>query len=67
MKVKIKNKYHLLWLDNLFDQSQGAQFFSEIDLLLGYRQLKIKSNDILKTAFYKLQLLWILCYVFSAI
>ncbi|KAJ3669525.1 hypothetical protein LUZ60_011475 [Juncus effusus] len=50
-KVTVKNKYPLPRIDDLFDQLQGAQVFSKIDLRTGYHQLKIKSEDIPKTAF----------------
>jgi hypothetical protein len=35
-KITIKNKYPLPHIDDLFDQQQGAQIFSKIDLRLGY-------------------------------
>ena len=50
-KVTVKNKYPLPCIDNLFDQLQGSQCFSKIDLRAGYHQLKIKAEDIPKTAF----------------
>ncbi|KAJ3680982.1 hypothetical protein LUZ60_015471 [Juncus effusus] len=50
-KVTVKNKYPLPRIDDLFDQLQGAQVFSKIDLRTGYHQLKIKPEDIPKTAF----------------
>jgi hypothetical protein len=31
-EVTIKNKYPLPWIDDLFDQLQGAKYFSKIDL-----------------------------------
>ena len=50
-KVTIKNKYPLPRIDDLFDQLQGVSVFSKIDLRSGYHQLKIKEEDIPKTAF----------------
>ena len=50
-RVTIKNKYPLPRIDDLFDKLQGAQVFSKIDLRFGYHQLKIKGEDIPKTAF----------------
>lgn len=46
----IKNKYPLPRKNDLFDQLRGSQFFSKVDLRSGYHQLRIKSEDILKTA-----------------
>ena len=50
-KVTIKNKYLLPRIDDLFDQLQGAQYFSKIDLRSVYHQLRIRSGDVTKTAF----------------
>jgi hypothetical protein len=47
----VKNKYPLPWIEDLFDQMRGAKVFSKIDLRLGYHQLKIRTEDIPKTAF----------------
>ena len=50
-QVTMRNKYPLPRIDDLSDQLQGAQVFSKIDLRSGYHQLKIKGEDIPKTAF----------------
>ncbi|XP_019255344.1 PREDICTED: uncharacterized protein LOC109233958, partial [Nicotiana attenuata] len=50
-KVTVKNRYPLPHIDDLFDQLQGAQVFSKIDLRSGYHQLKIREPDIPRTAF----------------
>jgi len=40
-KVIVKNRYPLLWIDDLFDQLLGIEVFSRIDLCLGYYQIQI--------------------------
>ena len=49
--VTVKNKYPLPRIDDLFDQLAGAAVFSKIDMRSGYHQLKIKKEDVPKTAF----------------
>ncbi|GJU93736.1 putative reverse transcriptase domain-containing protein [Tanacetum coccineum] len=50
-KLTIKNRYPLPMIDDLFDQLQGACYFSKIDLRSGYHQLCVHEDDISKTAF----------------
>nr|GEV10679.1 retrotransposon protein, putative, Ty3-gypsy subclass [Tanacetum cinerariifolium] len=50
-KLTIKNHYPLPRIDDLFDQLQGSQYFSKINLRSGYHQLRVHEDDIPKTAF----------------
>jgi hypothetical protein len=50
-EVTIKNKYPLPNINDLFSQLKGAKVFSKIDLRSGNFQLKIREQDIPKTAF----------------
>ena len=51
-KVTVKNKYPLPKIDDMFDQLQESCVFSKIDLRSGYHQLKVKDEDVIKTAFH---------------
>ncbi|GKB62562.1 putative reverse transcriptase domain-containing protein [Tanacetum coccineum] len=50
-KLTVKNRYPFPRIDDLFDQLQGLSVYSKIDLRSGYHQLRVRDEDILKTAF----------------
>ncbi|GJZ75957.1 putative reverse transcriptase domain-containing protein [Tanacetum coccineum] len=50
-KLIVKNRYPLPRINDLFDQLQGSRVYSKIDLRPGNHQLKVREEDILKTAF----------------
>ena len=50
-KITIKKKYPLSRIDDLFDQLQGVAIFFKINLKSDYHQLRIKGEDVPKTAF----------------
>ncbi|GJS57616.1 putative reverse transcriptase domain-containing protein [Tanacetum coccineum] len=45
------NRYPLPRIDDLFDQLQGSSVYSKIHLRSGYHQLRVRDEDIPKTAF----------------
>nr|GFC55296.1 retrotransposon protein, putative, Ty3-gypsy subclass [Tanacetum cinerariifolium] len=47
----VKNHYPLPRIDDLFDQLQRTSVYSKIDLRSGYHQLRVRGEDVLKTAF----------------
>jgi hypothetical protein len=49
--IIIKNKYPLSRINILFDQLASAKVFSKVDLRSGYHQIKIRPEDVPKTAF----------------
>nr|GEY74671.1 putative reverse transcriptase domain-containing protein [Tanacetum cinerariifolium] len=50
-KLTVKNCYPLPRIYDLFDQLQGSSVYSKIDLRSGYHQLRVREEDIPKTAF----------------
>ena len=49
-RVTIKNKYLMPHIDDLFNQLKGSICFSKIDLRSGYYQLRVREEDIPRTA-----------------
>ncbi|GJX83899.1 putative reverse transcriptase domain-containing protein [Tanacetum coccineum] len=50
-KLTVKNRYLIPRIDDLFDQLQGSRVYSKIDLRSDYHQLRVREEDIPKTAF----------------
>ncbi|GJV13977.1 retrotransposon protein, putative, ty3-gypsy subclass [Tanacetum coccineum] len=50
-KLTVKNHYPLPRIDDLFDQLQGSSVYLKIDQRSGYHQLRVREEDIPKTAF----------------
>ncbi|GKB13506.1 putative reverse transcriptase domain-containing protein [Tanacetum coccineum] len=50
-KLTMKNRYLLPRIDDLLDQLQGSRVYFKIDMRSGYHQLRVREEDIPKTAF----------------
>ncbi|GJR60605.1 putative reverse transcriptase domain-containing protein [Tanacetum coccineum] len=50
-KLTVNNRYPLLRIDDLFDQLQGSNVYSKIDLRSSYHKLRVHDEDIPKMAF----------------
>jgi hypothetical protein len=51
-KITIKNRYPLARIDDLLDSISRMKYFTFLDLMSGYYQIRISDEDVPKTAFW---------------
>ncbi|KAL4340240.1 hypothetical protein GQ457_08G024410 [Hibiscus cannabinus] len=51
IEITIKDKFSISTVDELFDDLGDSQYFSKMDLLTGYHQIRVKAKDVPKMMF----------------